>query len=68
MPYAITKSYERNHRDTEIGSREDWEITGTNRISITRGTFFAGASLSGTYLLCVVLDFLLPSVGILKYF
>lgn len=35
----------------------------TNRISITGGTFFAGASLSGAYLVCVVLDLLFPSVG-----
>lgn len=38
-------------------------MTGPNRISITWGTFFAGASLSGTYILCTVLDFLFPSVG-----
>jgi len=38
-------------------------MTGTNRIRIISGAFFAGASLSGAYLLCVVLDLLFPGVG-----
>ncbi|NNG47367.1 MAG: hypothetical protein HKM86_09695 [Deltaproteobacteria bacterium] len=38
-------------------------MTWTNRISITWGTLFAGAFLSGTYILCIVLDLLFPSVG-----
>jgi len=50
-------------KSAEIRSGEDWEMTGTNRIRIASGAFFAGASLSGAYLLCVVLDLLFPRVG-----
>ncbi len=38
-------------------------MTWTNRISITRGTFYAGVSLSGAYILCNLLDLLFPNVG-----
>jgi hypothetical protein len=38
-------------------------MTGTNRIRITFGALLAGVSLSGAYLLCIVLDRPFPSVG-----
>ena len=34
-----------------------------NRISINKGASVAGVFLSGTYLLCVILDFLFPSMA-----
>ncbi len=37
-------------------------MNGTNRISLPWGAFFAGASLAGTYILCIVLDILFPSM------
>jgi hypothetical protein len=55
--------YKRIHRDTETGSGEEWKMTEANRISLPWGTFFAGASLAGAYILCVVLDILFPSAG-----
>lgn len=60
MAYAPSIRTLRTHKDTEI---RYGEMTGTNRISITWGSFIAGASLSGAYILCVVLDRLFPSVG-----
>ena len=38
-------------------------MTATNRISIKKGAFIAGISLSGTYFFCVILDFLFPNMA-----
>jgi hypothetical protein len=38
-------------------------MTWRNRIRIARGAFCGGASLSGAYILCNLIDFLFPSEG-----
>ena len=38
-------------------------MTWTNRISVTKGILYAGIVLSGTYILCNLLDLLFPNVG-----
>lgn len=35
----------------------------TNRISVTRGGLYGGVFLAGAYILCILLDLLIPSVG-----
>ena len=37
-------------------------MTGTNRISIPWAALYAGTSLAGTYILCIVLDILFPGM------
>jgi hypothetical protein len=53
------------HFNSEIENyrKEEQETTATNRISIKKGAFIAGVSLSGAYLLCVILDFFFPSMA-----
>jgi uncharacterized integral membrane protein len=43
--------------------KEEQEMTATNRIRIKKGAFIAGVSLSGAYLLCVILDFMFPTMA-----
>jgi len=38
-------------------------MTWTNRISVTKGVFYAGVILSNAYILCNLLDLLFPSVS-----
>lgn len=37
----------------------------TNRISVARGAFYGGVCLSGTYILCALLDLLFPNAGMI---